>query len=1314
MTAPTRGLAAQGPAERPERWPLTEAQLGIWFAQRIDPDSPAYQTGQYVVLDGALDRAAFAAAVRTAVDEADVLALRFLEEDGAPAMVRDEDAQPMLEVVDVSGTGDPFAAAMASMAADMARPGDPLRGGLAAERLYVLRNERHLWYQRLHHIVADGYGTALLTARIADLYSALASGEPPRTAAFGPLLGVLREDADYQTSTRRAVDRDYWAKALDGLPEIVGLASGPALAARTHHRCAMDLPASFAARLQGLAAEAKAPWPDVLVALVGAYVGRFVGGQEAVVGVPHMARFGSAAASVPAMVMNILPLRVGLDEDSSVAAHVASVAAGLRAARRHGRFRGEHIRRELGRLGGERRLHGPLVNVLPFFERQPRMAGLATRLERLGSGAVDDITFTILASPSGQDCRIEVDANPTLYGREETKAHAERLAVFLERAVAAATLGSVPTLTEAEERAEIVAVNDTAHKVPETTLWALIGGQIEATPDAAAMRFERETLTYRALGEAVDATARRLAAEGVGRGDIVAVALPRSIGMVVTMLAALRLGAAYLPIDLGHPPARIAAMLRLAQPRAIASDERHRHLFPAGSRLVSARANGTVPPPARALPAAEPTGAAYVIFTSGSTGEPKGVVVEHRAIVNRLLWMREQYAIGPGDRILQKTPASFDVSVWELFLPLLAGATLVVAPPEVHKDPAALAALIGSERISAVHFVPSMLAQFLAEPLAAGLAIARVFCSGEELPAWLRDRFHEIVRGELHNLYGPTEAAVDVSYWPASAGDDSRPVPIGFPVWNTRLYVLDGRLRPVPRGVAGQLHIAGAQLARGYIGRPDLTAERFVPDPFGAPGERMYATGDLARRRTDGAIEFLGRADGQVKIRGVRIEIGEVEAALTGLGGIAEAAVLLRKDAAGEGRLVAYVVPAKGGAPVTAEALRAQLAATLPEAMIPAAIVILDGLPVTGNGKLDRAALPEPAGPVSAGRAPASATEKTVAALFAATLGLDPATVHAEDDFFLLGGHSLKAADLMRRVRAAFAVEIELGAVFAHPTVGRFASHVDALRAGETRRADLAVLLPLTTAEAGAPVACIHPAGGLGWCYAGLARALGDRPVYALQARGLTAGEAPAASLEAMARDYVETLAAVSAGRTVHLVGWSVGGIVAQAMAAEMAARGMPVGAVALLDAYPSEVWRDEPPPDERAALEALLRIAGHEIGEIAGELTREAAIRFLRAGGHALGQLPEETIGAIARIVENNARLVRQYSHRRYAGRLVHFRAAAEHGDGLDASLWAPHVAAVEAHDLPYRHGQMLSPAALATIVPRLQAAFAEADGSR
>ncbi|EFH11139.1 amino acid adenylation domain-containing protein, partial [Teichococcus cervicalis] len=348
-----------------------------------------------------------------------------------------------------------------------------------------------------------------------------------------------------------------------------------------------------------------------------------------------------------------------------------------------------------------------------------------------------------------------------------------------------------------------------------------------------------------------------------------------------------------------------------------------------------------------APPGPAPGDAAYVLYTSGSTGAPKGVVIQHRAIVNRLEWMRAHYGFTAADRVLQKTAATFDVSVWEFFLPLICGGTLVLAPPGAQRDPAAIAALIRAEGITALHFVPSMLAAFLADPAARGLLVARLFCSGEALTPALRDRVHATLSARLHNLYGPTEAAVDVTYWDASAGDASDPLPIGHPVWNTRLYVLDAALRPLPPGVTGHLFIAGAQLAEAYLGRPDLTERAFIPDPF-HPGERMYRTGDLARFRADGALLYLGRADGQVKLRGMRIEPGEIEAALTASPLVAQARIIAREDRPGDQRLVAYLVPGPG---YDAAALRAQLAARLPDYMLPAALVPLPALPVNSSGK---------------------------------------------------------------------------------------------------------------------------------------------------------------------------------------------------------------------------------------------------------------------------------------------------------------------------------------------------------------------------
>ncbi|AQS67067.1 hypothetical protein B1H29_09165 [Streptomyces pactum] len=441
-------------------------------------------------------------------------------------------------------------------------------------------------------------------------------------------------------------------------------------------------------------------------------------------------------------------------------------------------------------------------------------------------------------------------------------------------------------------------MGDSVHN-PPTTLPELFSAQVARTPDAVAIVADGTVLTYAELDARTERLARALAARGAGPETVVAVSVPRSVELVLALYAVHRTGAAYLPLDPGHPAERVALMTEDARPLTVLTADDVRDL--------SARDTSEDHP----LPPPHPLNTAYVIYTSGSTGRPKGVAVPHRAIVNRLRWMQDRYHLGADDRVLQKTPADFDVSVWEFFWPLSVGAALVVAEPGGHRDPRYIAELIRSQRVTAVHFVPSMLRLFLDEPAAAACTgLRRVFASGEALPGELRDRFFPVLGGaELHNLYGPTEAAVDVSHWECRAGDPPGPVPIGRPVWNTRLYVLDTDLRPVEPGVTGELHITGVQVARGYVNRPDLTADRFLPDPYGPPGSRMYRTGDLARLRPDGAVEYAGRTDHQVKVRGMRVEPGEVEAVLAGLPGVATAAVVARPDETGGARLAAYLVP---------------------------------------------------------------------------------------------------------------------------------------------------------------------------------------------------------------------------------------------------------------------------------------------------------------------------------------------------------------------------------------------------------------------
>jgi enterobactin synthetase component F len=1207
------------------------------------------------------------------------------------------------------------------MQRDMAAPIDLTRTPAAAEVLFVLDDQRHIWYQRVHHLAIDGYGTALLTDRICDLYASAVARAAPTTTPFGSLAVLLAHAEAYRASDTYERDRRFWLEAFADRPEPKGLQEGVPVSDHRYVTRVVTLPSPFGRDLDARAAALRVPWPDVLVALIAAYLQRHTGTAEVIVGVPYMDRLGTPAARVPAMVMNVLPVRLALDEDTPLDASLKDAGKRLQIARRHGRYRGEQLRRDLGLLGDQRRLHGPLVNVLPF-DRVTALPGVETTLHVLGTGPVDDLTFTIRADGAGRDVRLELDANPRIYTGADLDTHASRLARFLQRAIAAPALASVQTLTPDEWWHWTTTVNDTARDIETTTLTALIERTMRLTPHAPALTIGEETWTYGELDARTLALANRLAAHGVSRGDIVAVAMPRSRELVVALVSILRCGAAYLPIDSSHPPERIDAMLRSARPRLV----------------LGTRAAAGAPPPTaaiwyvddpvgddtsrraepdggaargRSLP--EPRDAAYVIYTSGSTGAPKGVVIEHRAIVNRLEWMRTQYGIASDDRILQKTPATFDVSVWEFFLPLITGATLVVAPPDAHKDPAWLASLLRAHRITTTHFVPSMLAAFLADPSARDLTMRRVFCSGEELPAALRDRFHEVVRAELHNLYGPTEAAVDVTFWPCGPDDRSVPVPIGFPVWNTQMYVLDDRLRPVAPGVAGHLYIGGVQVAREYLGRPDLTAERFVPNPFHPAEPRMYRTGDLAQWRADGALVFLGRSDHQVKIRGLRIELGEIEAALRREPAIAHAVVVAREDRPGDRRLVAYVVP-RANASIAIGALRARLGDRLPDYMVPSAVVVLDALPLSRNGKLDRAALPPPArDDAPRGRPPSSATERRIAAIMADVLGTsDPASLGADDDFFQLGGHSLLAARLVARIREEWRRDISLGVVFSHPTIARLARHVDA-QATAARDAlgahGLQSLIELTASTSTRPALfCIHPAGGLSWCYSGLARSLdAHRSVFGLQARGLDLEAAMPARLDDMAADYVDRMRVVQPTGPYHLVGWSIGGIIAQAMAVRLRDLGADIGVIAMLDAYPSDRWRGQADPDEHTALRALLYVAGYDPAAVpARPLSRGSVIAFLRARAHPLGELPDHALSGVLRVVEHNNRLVREHRHRRFDGSVVYFRAALDHqDDGLSPDAWAPYVESLDAHDLPLRHGDLTGPDVVRLIAPVLTA---------
>ncbi|MZD08007.1 amino acid adenylation domain-containing protein, partial [Streptomyces sp. SID5785] len=879
MTAPVHEEAAT----RDLVLPLTAAQSGMWFAQALDPLSAAQNTAEYLELDGEIDPELFARALRQVVAESDALRVRIEETpDGPRQRVCARVGLPLTVHDDLSEEE-----ALARMRADLAEPCDLAAGPLFRHALFRVGPRRWLWYQRIHHLVTDGFGHALLVRRTAELYTAFVRGDEPPPRTFATLADLLAVDAEYRASDAYEADRSHWAAALGDRPEPSHLAGRGALPSRTFLRRTARLSPDTTERLRELAARTRATWPDVLIAAQALYTARATGRTEVVLGLPMMGRTGSAALRVPGMVMNVLPLRLAVTPDATFAELVRQVVLAVREVRRHQRYRYEDIRRDLGLLGEQRALVGPLVNIMPF-DYGAEFAGVPATAHNLSAGPVEDLTVNIYDRADGRGLRIDHDANPALYDGDTVAAHQTRLLRLLDRLADSdphLPLGTHPIATPAELALVLDEFNRTERALPPTTLIGPIEAQAVRSPDAEALVHGDTRLTYAELDARANRLAHHLQRCGAGPGALVAVSVPRSVDLVVTLLAVLKSGAAYLPLDPEYPAQRLDSMLRDAEPVCAVTDRADRLPTEGGTPLVvlgglDLSAYAAVNPP-RALTPAHP---AYVIYTSGSTGRPKGVVVPHSAIDNRLRWMQDTYPIGAGDRVLQKTPSSFDVSVWEFFWPLRQGATLVVADPGGHKDPAYLARLITEQSITTCHFVPSMLQAFLTGTGTAGCADAlrRVFCSGEALPRETATAFAAELPGvELHNLYGPTEAAVDVTYH-ACDPRGTGPVPIGRPVWNTRLYVLDAAGRPCPPGVTGELFLAGRQLADGYLRREELTAERFVPDPFGAPGSRMYRTGDLARWTDQGEVEYLGRTDHQVKLRGQRIELGEIEAALTG------------------------------------------------------------------------------------------------------------------------------------------------------------------------------------------------------------------------------------------------------------------------------------------------------------------------------------------------------------------------------------------------------------------------------------------------
>ncbi|MBA8825271.1 nonribosomal peptide synthetase DhbF [Saccharopolyspora lacisalsi] len=1051
--------------------PLSSAQAGVWFAQQLDRANPIYNTGEYVEIHGTVDPDVFRSALRRVVDETESLRLRVVEDGDEPGQVVEPTVDVDVPVLDVSAEADPDARALEWMRDDLAEPVDPTtaasgRGRLFTAALFELGEGRWWWYQRIHHVAIDGYGFSIVLRRVAEVYSALIAAEEPGESPFGTLAELLAEEHRYRDSEKAPRDAAFFDGKFADRPEATPLAGRFRTSAHSFLRQSDRLPEEETGRLSEAAARSRTIWPDALVAALAAYVHRMTGSPDVILGVPVMNRRGSAALRTPGMVVNVLPLRLHVAPETTREELIDQVAREMRQLRKHQQHRSEDLRRRLRML--DRPLFGPLVNI-KTFDYDSSFGDAPATVHNLAAGPVDDLTLAVYTD--GAELCFEFDANPRVHTERDLAAHRQRFLRFLR------SFGTVEPetgiarieLLSDEERERIVHEwNSGTEEWPERTLPELFEEQAARTPRATAVTFDAVTLTYAELNARANRLAHYLVDHGVGPEHLVALALPRSQELVVALIAVVKSGAAYLPLDPEHPAERLSHILDDARPTVSVSDVEHAHRLPESlTRLVlddpetaaalSQHSQNDPGPGERGRLA--PEHAAYVIYTSGSTGKPKGVVIPHGNVVRLFTATEQWFGFGPHDVWTLFHSYAFDFSVWELWGALLHGGRLVVVPHAVSRSPREFLELLARERVTVLNQTPSAFHQLVEADgehpaTSAELALRFVIFGGEALdPTRLGGWYQRHPAAPaLINMYGITETTVHVSYAEVGSGDlDDEASPIGRGIPDLRVYVLDAGLRPLPPGAVGEMYVGGAGVARGYLGRRGLTSQRFVADPFGPPGSRMYRTGDLARWDETGTLEFLGRADQQVKVRGFRIEPGEVESVLNAHPEVARAAVVVREDRPGDRRLVGYTVARPGGGPDAAR-LRSHAAESLPHYMVPSALVEVDELPLTANGKLDTEALPVPEFTAEAGgRSARTETEASLCTLFAEVLGL--AEVGIDDGFFDLGGHSLLATRLLARVRTELGSDPTIRALFEHPTVAGLAEQLE--HAGESGRAEL-------------------------------------------------------------------------------------------------------------------------------------------------------------------------------------------------------------------------------------------------------------------
>jgi amino acid adenylation domain-containing protein len=1326
---------------------LSFAQQRLWFFDQLEPGLPAYNIPAAVRLKGPLNLAALEQSLNEIVKRHESLRTTFGKVEGRPTQVIAPNLTIKLPVVDLRKlpASERETEVRRLVTAEAQRPFDLSRGPLLRGTVLRLGDEEHVGLLTMHHIVSDGWSTGILVREVATLYVTFCAG------GSSPLPVLPIQYADFAHWQRQWLQGEvletqiaYWKEQLAGAPTLIDLPTDhPRQAVQTFRGAhqSLVLPKHLSEGFKALGRQEGVTRFMTLLAAFKVLLYRYTSQDDLIVGTPIANRNRLETEGLIGFFVNALVLRTDLSGNPSFREILRRVREVCLGAYGHqdlpfDRLVEElHVKRDLSR--------NPLFQVMFVLHnvslRTIELPGLTlSPVEGDSETAHFDLTLQILDTEQGLTAAFVY--NTDLFEAGTIARMLGNFQTLLEGIVAdpEQRLSDLPLLTETERQQLLVEWNDTKTDNPQDLcIHQLFEAQVERTPDAIAVMFEAEQLTYGELNRRANQLAHHLRALGVGPEVLVAICLERSLEMVIGLLGILKAGGAFVPLDPAYPKERLAFMLKDAQAPVLLTQERLVAGLPEHDAKVICLDSGweTIAQESGENPGSSTflENLAYVIYTSGSTGQPKGVLVSHGSIAGHCRNAQRCYELDSRDVILQFASLSFDVSLEEILPTLIVGARLVIMGTNVW-PPAEFHRKISEFGLTVLN-LPTAYWQELAREWAGVLELVpniqpRLFIVGgdtmlpEVLKLWQRTPVNSI---RLLNAYGPTETTItatafEIAPRPGGNAADQR-VPIGRPLANRAIYILDQHGNPVPIGVHGHLHIGGAGLACGYLNQPELTAEKFIPDPFSAtPGARMYKTGDLARYRPDGNIEFLGRADHQVKIRGFRIELGEIEAALGQHPAVREAVVLAREDATGdpsasprtEKRLVAYVV-----ADSTADELRRFLKDKLPEYMVPAVVVLLEALPVTPNGKVDRRALPAPdrSRPEleKAFVAPRDDLELQLAHIWEEVLGVRP--VGVRDNFFELGGHSLLAVRLFALIEKQLGKKLPLTAIFQGATV----EHLAGVLRQQATSGPQSSLVPLHPGGSKRPLFLVHPAGGHVFPYIHLAQLLGsDQPCYGLQARGLEDGQDPHTRIEDMAAWYIQALQTVQPTGPYLLGGWSMGGVVAFEMAQQLQAQGQRVALLALLDGRiptPDETF----PEEDAEAILLVERYFGISFGpmESLAQLPKDEQLAFMLEQAKSAGLVPAELdISQARRFVEllrSDLRATQNYGLHLYPGRITFFKAnetpagtSPDPDPTMGWSEWAS--GGVEVHVVPGNHANLMYEPHVEVLAEKLTACLNQA----